>query len=93
MPLAEHLGLLFQIRDDYINLTQHNLKVSAAQQVCTGETFLYRIPTHRLPSLQYMKGKGFCEDLKEGKFSFPIIFALSVLTGTRRQRHYGGGVP
>jgi len=24
----------------------------------------------------YMKGKGYCEDLTEGKFSFPIIHAI-----------------
>lgn len=43
--LADALGLLFQIRDDYQNLC----------------------------SQEYTKTKGYCEDLSEGKFSFPVI--------------------
>ncbi|XP_018571729.1 geranylgeranyl pyrophosphate synthase [Anoplophora glabripennis] len=42
------LGLIFQIRDDYINLV----------------------------SKDYMHHKSYCEDLTEGKFSFPIIHAI-----------------
>ncbi|CAH1106030.1 unnamed protein product [Psylliodes chrysocephalus] len=42
------LGLIFQIRDDYINLI----------------------------SKDYMQHKSYCEDLTEGKFSFPIIHAI-----------------
>ncbi|KAJ8944675.1 hypothetical protein NQ318_015883 [Aromia moschata] len=42
------LGLIFQIRDDYINLA----------------------------SKDYMLHKSYCEDLTEGKFSFPIIHAI-----------------
>ena len=48
VPLANMLGILFQIRDDYMNLA----------------------------STQYCKEKGFCEDLTEGKFSFPIIHGI-----------------
>lgn len=48
IPLVDHLGLYFQIRDDYINLQ----------------------------SDQYMVNKSFCEDLTEGKFSFPIIHSI-----------------
>eukprot|EP00126_Sphaerothecum_destruens_P012950 Sdes_comp22154_c0_seq1m20671 len=48
IPLVNILGLYFQIRDDYANLS----------------------------SLQYMKSKSFCEDLSEGKFSFPIIHSI-----------------
>ncbi|TGZ85614.1 terpenoid synthase [Ascodesmis nigricans] len=48
IPLVNHIGLIFQIRDDYINLQ----------------------------SSQYQDNKGFCEDLTEGKFSFPIIHAI-----------------
>lgn len=29
---------------------------------------------------QYEAGKGFCEDITEGKFSFPIIYALNRLS-------------
>ncbi|KAJ8951201.1 hypothetical protein NQ314_007702 [Rhamnusium bicolor] len=42
------LGLIFQIRDDYLNLM----------------------------SKDYMQHKSYCEDLTEGKFSFPIIHAI-----------------
>eukprot|EP01134_Creolimax_fragrantissima_P001249 CFRG1249T1 len=47
-PLLNTLGLYFQIRDDYVNLT----------------------------STEYMSNKSFCEDLTEGKFSFPIIHSV-----------------
>lgn len=49
VPLANFVGILFQIRDDYMNLA----------------------------SLQYAREKGFCEDLTEGKFSFPVIHGIS----------------
>ena len=39
--------MLFQIRDDYLNLSD-----------------------------DYSTNKGFCEDLTEGKFSYPIIHAI-----------------
>ncbi|XP_066253665.1 terpene synthase [Euwallacea similis] len=42
------LGLYFQIRDDFINLT----------------------------SRDYMLHKSYCEDLTEGKFSFPVLHAI-----------------
>ncbi|CAG9822663.1 unnamed protein product [Phaedon cochleariae] len=42
------LGLIFQIRDDYMNLVSED----------------------------YMEHKSYCEDLTEGKFSFPIIHAI-----------------
>lgn len=48
VPLANTIGLLFQILDDYRNLSH---------------------PT-------YTANKGLCEDLTEGKFSFPIIHAI-----------------
>lgn len=47
--LTATLGLFFQIRDDYCNLT----------------------------SKEYTENKTFCEDLTEGKFSFPIIHAVN----------------
>lgn len=47
--LTSALGLFFQIRDDYLNLT----------------------------SQEYTDNKTFCEDLTEGKFSFPIIHAIN----------------
>ncbi|KAK5732047.1 geranylgeranyl pyrophosphate synthetase [Elasticomyces elasticus] len=48
VPLADVLGTLFQIKDDYDNLCSE--KMTAA--------------------------KGFCEDLTEGKFSFPVIHSI-----------------
>lgn len=48
IPLVNTIGLLFQIRDDYMNLA----------------------------SPAYTETKGLCEDLTEGKFSFPIIHSI-----------------
>jgi geranylgeranyl diphosphate synthase type 3 len=48
VPLVNYIGLIFQIRDDYMNLQ----------------------------SSRYHNNKGFCEDLTEGKFSFPIIHSI-----------------
>jgi geranylgeranyl diphosphate synthase type 3 len=47
-PLISLIGLIFQIRDDYLNLA----------------------------SREYSNNKGTCEDLTEGKFSFPVIHAI-----------------
>ncbi|GAA93487.1 uncharacterized protein L969DRAFT_89264 [Mixia osmundae IAM 14324] len=47
-PLVNLIGVLFQIRDDYMNLQ----------------------------SSQYADHKGYCEDLTEGKFSFPIVHSI-----------------
>ena len=48
VPLVNTIGLLFQILDDYKNLSDTT----------------------------YTSNKGLCEDLTEGKFSFPIIHAI-----------------
>lgn len=48
VPLVNVLGLIFQICDDYLNLSDKT----------------------------YNKNKGLCEDLTEGKFSFPIIHSI-----------------
>jgi geranylgeranyl diphosphate synthase type 3 len=48
VPLVSTIGLLFQILDDFLNLSS---------------------PT-------YTARKGLCEDLTEGKFSFPVIHAI-----------------
>ncbi|ODQ63568.1 farnesyltranstransferase [Nadsonia fulvescens var. elongata DSM 6958] len=48
VPLANTFGIIYQIRDDYLNLQ----------------------------SSKYAENKGFCEDLTEGKFSFPIIHSI-----------------
>lgn len=48
-PLVNLIGLIFQIRDDYMNLS----------------------------SSEYEANKGMCEDLTEGKFSFPVIHSIN----------------
>lgn len=59
IPLVNLLGLLFQIRDDYMNL--HNAPFSHT--------------------------KGFCEDLTEGKFSFPLLHAIRTAAPDRTLLH------
>ncbi|KAI4117043.1 MAG: hypothetical protein LQ345_002643 [Seirophora villosa] len=56
VPLVSIIGLLFQIRDDYLNLNSET----------------------------YTSNKGLCEDLTEGKFSFPIIHAIRQQPGNRQ---------
>ncbi|KKY18149.1 putative geranylgeranyl pyrophosphate synthetase [Phaeomoniella chlamydospora] len=48
VPLVNVIGLIFQICDDYLNLS----------------------------STSYTHNKGLCEDLTEGKFSFPVIHSI-----------------
>jgi geranylgeranyl diphosphate synthase, type III len=48
VPLVNLMGLIFQICDDYLNLS----------------------------STTYTQNKGLCEDLTEGKFSFPVIHSI-----------------
>lgn len=48
VPLVNLMGLVFQICDDYLNLS----------------------------SAVYTTNKGLCEDLTEGKFSFPVIHSI-----------------
>lgn len=48
VPLVNLMGIIFQICDDYLNLS----------------------------SSSYTRNKGLCEDLTEGKFSFPIIHSV-----------------
>ncbi|KAL8918061.1 MAG: hypothetical protein Q9208_007583 [Pyrenodesmia sp. 3 TL-2023] len=56
IPLVSIIGLLFQIRDDYLNLSSET----------------------------YTSNKGLCEDLTEGKFSFPIIHAIRKEEGNKQ---------
>lgn len=56
VPLVNTLGIIFQIQDDYRNLS----------------------------SPEYGSNKGFCEDLTEGKFSFPVVHAIWARPGDAR---------
>lgn len=53
VPLVNLMGLVFQICDDYLNLS----------------------------SSIYTQNKGLCEDLTEGKFSFPVIHSIRANPG------------
>ncbi|KAK5106400.1 geranylgeranyl pyrophosphate synthetase [Lithohypha guttulata] len=53
VPLVNLMGLVFQICDDYLNLS----------------------------SSIYTQNKGMCEDLTEGKFSFPVIHSIRANPG------------
>lgn len=53
VPLVNLMGLVFQICDDFLNLS----------------------------SGLYTQNKGFCEDLTEGKFSFPVIHSIRANQG------------
>ncbi|KAH6631122.1 geranylgeranyl pyrophosphate synthetase [Chaetomium sp. MPI-SDFR-AT-0129] len=53
VPLVNVIGLVFQIADDYRNLS----------------------------STEYAANKGMCEDLTEGKFSFPVIHSIRSAPG------------
>ncbi|POV97770.1 hypothetical protein PSTT_14850, partial [Puccinia striiformis] len=69
IPLVDLIGIIFQIRDDLLNL-----------------------------SSVYTVNKGFCEDLTEGKFSFPIVHAIRAdpsnhqLLNVLRQRPTDDGI-
>ena len=64
--LTEVLGLLFQIQDDYKNLTS-----SKARPFPFAETGIDLLTAAKMSAT-----KGYCEDLSEGKFSYPIIHAV-----------------
>ncbi|KAJ1972464.1 hypothetical protein H4R35_004662 [Dimargaris xerosporica] len=56
VPLVDHLGVYFQVRDDYMNLR----------------------------STQYSTNKGYCEDIQEGKYSFPVIHSIHTDTANHQ---------
>lgn len=59
VPIVHLLGIIFQIKDDYLNLG----------------------------SEAYTENKGFCEDITEGKFSFPIIHSIQSDGGNMQLLH------
>ena len=62
--LISLLGTYFQIRDDLANLK--------STQVCCQS-----LPLSDCLCVKYEENKSFCEDLTEGKFSFPIIHGIT----------------
>lgn len=72
--LTAILGLYFQIRDDYCNLTSEEVW----WQLFTFIAFRRaKFSFYSFRLFQYSESKSFCEDLTEGKFSFPIIHAVN----------------
>ena len=69
-PLMATLGLYFQIRDDYANL---NLE-EVSDTIHINPSLVLNMSTYFFA--QYAENKSFCEDLTEGKFSFPVIHAI-----------------
>ncbi len=68
LDLSTLFGRLFQIRDDYQNLTSADVRLPLSHpSTC---------PTNQVRIAQYTKQKGFCEDLDEGKYSLPLVHAL-----------------
>ena len=65
LPLVCLLGLVFQICDDYKNLFSDHVSPGIPDQQPVAADVK-----------QMTDVKGYCEDLTEGKFSFPIIHAI-----------------
>ena len=64
--LYHKMGLVLQLYGDYINL--HNAKVR--------KLFIaFKFCLHDF-TFKYATVRGFCDDLDEGKFNFPIIHAI-----------------
>ena len=63
------LGIYFQIRDDYQNLN--------SDEVCPLLTSPHLRGQDVKKQPQYAAKKGLCEDLDEGKLSFPIVHYFS----------------
>ena len=73
-PLMSTLGLYFQIRDDYANLNSKEVLIHLLTQNNLYQFQLIDILVFQ--SFQYESNKSYCEDLTEGKFSFPVIHAI-----------------
>ena len=69
VPLANIIGIMFQIQDDYKNLASEKVRAlgSATKPLTISSTEIIE---------QMSAAKGCCDDIEEGKFSFPIIHAI-----------------
>lgn len=73
------LGLYFQIRDDYCNLCLQEVWLYLVQSCiafASVELTMILIDVRSGYTFQYSENKSYCEDLTEGKFSFPVIHAI-----------------
>lgn len=75
-PLMATLGLYFQIRDDYANLNLKEVKLLANLCSLLISSLLISDNNFFICVFQYAENKSFCEDLTEGKFSFPVIHTI-----------------
>ncbi|KAL8877913.1 MAG: hypothetical protein Q9192_008567 [Flavoplaca navasiana] len=71
VPLVDVVGLIFQIRDDYQNLCNEQVSGLEDQESCWHDGVA---DEHCLA--QMTSSKGYCDDLTEGKFSFPVIHSI-----------------
>lgn len=75
--LLEVFGLYFQIRDDYANLQSKEVMENEISLKHNTYFLLSCNKRDLMPTLtQYEDNKSFCEDITEGKFSFPIIHSI-----------------
>lgn len=74
IPLANVFGIIYQIQDDYLNLQSKNVSI---QNKKTPDHIYF------LTIMKYSNNKGFCEDITEGKFSFPIIHSIRAAPGNK----------
>lgn len=67
VPLADIIGLIFQIRADYKGLSSTPISCMIVFPSLLQMIYSQLVDDHR---------KGCCEDLIEGEFSFPVIHSL-----------------
>lgn len=75
VPLVNLIGVIFQIADDYLNLQSDAVR---------GDQLACHLLLLSMLLKQYKQNKGFCEDLTEGKFSFPIVHSIRADTSNQR---------
>jgi len=80
---AEYLKMISNKTGGLFRLALRLMQVESTQQIdllplieTLGLIFQIRDDYENLCSDEYSQAKGFCEDLTEGKFSFPIIHAV-----------------
>ncbi|EGU13294.1 Farnesyltranstransferase [Rhodotorula toruloides ATCC 204091] len=74
VPLANLIGIIFQIRDDYVNLQSVEVRFALIMGCSNANGSV----------AQYANNKGYCEDFSEGKFSFPIVHSIRSDTSNRQ---------